>query len=94
LYIHTGTYHWIGLTSKVNDFHWVHDKKKPIFVKFASGYPVKSGKYSYFAKKLQQSSYPIEKFEDTKGADRSRKLNVIQNNGQRRQSKKNIMIHI
>jgi hypothetical protein len=48
LYIHTGTYHWIGLTSKVNDFHWVHDKKKPIFVKFASGYPVKSGKYSYF----------------------------------------------
>jgi hypothetical protein len=41
----TGGHHWIGLTSKVNDFYWVHDQKKPVFVNFASGYPVKSSKY-------------------------------------------------
>ena len=38
----SGGHHWIGLTSKVNDFYWVHDQKKPVFVNFASGYPVKS----------------------------------------------------
>ena len=37
-----GHYYWIGLTSKINDFYWVHDEKKPLFVNFASGYPVKS----------------------------------------------------
>ena len=38
----SGDHHWIGLTSKINAFYWVHDGKKPIFVNFAGGYPVKS----------------------------------------------------
>ena len=40
--VKTGALHWIGLTSKVNDFYWVHDGKKPLFVKFGAGAPSKS----------------------------------------------------
>ena len=37
----TGYYYWIGLRAKLTDFHWIYDGKKPLFVKFANGYPRK-----------------------------------------------------